>query len=610
MNQLKQYLLTLSWIVISGLNHSTQAATPDAGQLLETLPSSPILEKYLGSKIIDNNSGTKPKPTIPSSTKPLANDENVENSVASSPAPENNKEDSTAAPAAGKQNNKGPSITVRRFIVEDATIFSNEFLASLLNDLLDQQLPLTKIIEGIERITKYYQNANYFLARAYLPPQSGLNGELKIKVIEGQISEIKPPVLINDPNGRVSARVVATMTDQGILKNKTVSRDSLERGVLLVGDLVGSEIKAGMSPGAEVGTTNLNLETIEKNRFSGNVTLDNYGSRYTGTWRLNSGINLTHPLFAGDLVGLRAVVAQGLHYFMGLYQFPLGYNGLKIGVNTGILDYKLCCGSPTDGSGQAQTFTATTSYPLILTQTRALHLETSLEHKAMKDDTAGVNTSDKRVDVASISVNLRKADENLVQRAQLALTLGKVDLSGNPSALAQDRTTAKTNGSYSKLKFNYSGRYQVDANDALELKTNGQYTTNNLDSSEKISLGGFDGIRAYPTSEGSGDIGIVGRLEWLRLIPQEILPGQLELSAFLDSGYIRLNAKSWPGGNTSNQFNAYWVNGLGIGSSWLGNQGSSINALIATSLGNNPNNTTSDGKNEKMRFWLTINQLF
>jgi hemolysin activation/secretion protein len=41
----------------------------------------------------------------------------------------------------------------------------------------------------------------------------------------------------------------------------------------------------------------------------------------------------------------------------------------------------------------------------------------------------------------------------------------------------------------------------------LQLLANAQFADKNLDSSEKLSLGGATGVRAYPSGEASGDEG-------------------------------------------------------------------------------------------------------
>jgi hemolysin activation/secretion protein len=64
----------------------------------------------------------------------------------------------------------------------------------------------------------------------------------------------------------------------------------------------------------------------------------------------------------------------------------------------------------------------------------------------------------------------------------------------------------------------------------------GQWAGNNLNSSEKYSLGGVYGVRAYPQGEASGDMGSMLNLE----LAHNFTP-QLRGVLFYDYGHIRIN---------------------------------------------------------------------
>jgi hemolysin activation/secretion protein len=64
----------------------------------------------------------------------------------------------------------------------------------------------------------------------------------------------------------------------------------------------------------------------------------------------------------------------------------------------------------------------------------------------------------------------------------------------------------------------------------------GQWAGNNLNSSEKYSLGGVYGVRAYPQGEASGDMGSTLKLELTHNFISQVR-GVL----FYDYGHIRIN---------------------------------------------------------------------
>ena len=73
----------------------------------------------------------------------------------------------------------------------------------------------------------------------------------------------------------------------------------------------------------------------------------------------------------------------------------------------------------------------------------------------------------------------------------------------------------------------------------------GQLAFDNLDSSEKMELGGAYGVRAYPEGEAYGDQGYVATLE-ARAVAGPVdggCPGQLQLIAFVDVGEVDFAAR-------------------------------------------------------------------
>ena len=104
------------------------------------------------------------------------------------------------------------------------------------------------------------------------------------------------------------------------------------------------------------------------------------------------------------------------------------------------------------------------------------------------------------------------------------------------------------------------------------LALSGQQASKNLASAEKMSLGGPNGVRAYPVGEANGDSGnlITGELRYL--VPGfKVLEGDVNVLAFYDWGQVYINEKPRP---TDTQ-NKRSISGYGVGAS-LGREGEFI----------------------------------
>lgn len=102
-------------------------------------------------------------------------------------------------------------------------------------------------------------------------------------------------------------------------------------------------------------------------------------------------------------------------------------------------------------------------------------------------------------------------------------------------------SSAHTTGHYYKTNLNLYRIQRVNHRLNLHLSFAGQLASKNLDSSEKLPLGGPSAVRAYPVNEASGDAGYVatGELRWNLPAPR------MQLTAFVDGGHVQINKNPW-----------------------------------------------------------------
>lgn len=133
------------------------------------------------------------------------------------------------------------------------------------------------------------------------------------------------------------------------------------------------------------------------------------------------------------------------------------------------------------------------------------------------------------------------------------------------------------NGQYSFLTIaaNYQGRL-TDSGLGLYAKMRAQgMPSRNLDTYNRMSLGGVNGLRAYTTLDGIGDMGAMGSLE----LRQQYLVDHF-VGAFYDGGIVKQNRNPVPG-----QFNTpYALQDIGLS---LGGyvKGFNYNASLAKAIG-------------------------
>jgi hemolysin activation/secretion protein len=167
---------------------------------------------------------------------------------------------------------------------------------------------------------------------------------------------------------------------------------------------------------------------------------------------------------------------------------------------------------------------------------------------------------------------------------------GLLDLAGSPNedSLAKDANPA---GNYNKLRYSVGREQFINSNWSLYGSFSGQWANKNLDSSEKVVLGGNSGIRAYGPSEAGGANGQILNMEARWRYSQA-----LALSAFYDLGCIQINVSNdYSGAPTLND---YCLKGGGLAATWTSDKGASLKAVWARRTGVNPNANIETGQDQ------------
>jgi hypothetical protein len=74
----------------------------------------------------------------------------------------------------------------------------------------------------------------------------------------------------------------------------------LERGLLLMSDLPGVTVQSTLTPGQQVGTSDLLVDVDDARRVQGSIDADNEGNVYTGRVRIGGTLQVNDLLGIGD----------------------------------------------------------------------------------------------------------------------------------------------------------------------------------------------------------------------------------------------------------------------------------------------------------------------
>ena len=512
----------------------------------------------------------------------------------------------------------GPTIVVKEFRFRGYEgLASEQELQKVVKDSIGMSLGVAELQRVAERITAELRVKGHFLARAYLPKQDVTGGVVEIAVIQARSDG---GVVFNRAvEVRLRPEKLQKMVDAVIKADQPLREDELERVLLLVNDLPGISARAVLEPGTLPGTTRITANVTEADMLSGAMWVDNSGNRYTGSWRGNGLVSVSDPFRIGDEANVMFSGSDGLLQGRIFYATPIGSRGLRADVSYSDMQYKIVEGAPLfDAKGSAQTVGTGASYPLIRRRTFRLTANAGYEFAALVDKAFSLTIRDKQVHTGTAGVTGDHSD-NFAGGGFLtfsaAVSGGYLDLSKVSADEAADKSGPRSAGSFGRFTLAVSRTQHVTDQLTFTASYLGQYASQNLDSSQKFSLGGPNGVRAYPVGEATGDEGHLFNFECRQVVPVGLKKGSVHAIGFLDTGHITLNKTPWAGSVTSaTGENSYWLSGVGLGLEVIKPDRYTIRATYAHKLGSNPgrsaNGMDADGRDTAGRIWAMVQLTF
>ena len=456
---------------------------------------------------------------------------------------------STVAPAGAE----GIRLTVSRFVITGATIYSEADLAPLYADMLGGEITLAAIYDLARRITAKYGAAGYVLSRAVVPPQNlGPRGAVvRIQVVEGYVDQVIWPM-------EKLARYRDFFTDYTarIVADRPANIRTLERYLLLANDLPGLKFATSLKPSA----TNPNASTlvveVKEKMIDAIARVDNRGTTARGPWQYLGALTVNniaaaHEAFTVTYAGTFQL--EELQYIAASYRQVLTSEGL-----TAFANASYGVGRPgtellrlQNYRTRSATFDAGLFYPVI--RSREANLTVSGLGFVTDDDSfifAGAPFTHDRLRGFRVKADADWADSFLgINQVNVTVSHGIQGLGSttNDNPIASRPFTGRVD--FSKAEGTFSRLQPLFANFSMFLAAYAQYAGTPLLVSEQCSYGGRFFGRAFDPSQLLGDHcwAVLGELRYDIATPWKQLT-RLQLYGFADHGetYILQPAPGTP----------------------------------------------------------------
>jgi hemolysin activation/secretion protein len=515
--------------------------------------------------------------------------------------------DAPRAPASAD----GPTLMVKGFQLSGNTIFSSDELLALVRPWVGKEAGTDQLLDAAEAIKNRYKDAGFFLTQVFVPAQEVPNGIVTLRIVEARVGETHAEIATQ----RVSPAIVDGYMKL-LPKGSAVTEQSVERPLLLLNDLPGVKVTSVLRPGAETGEADLLVKVVDEGRaFGGDGYIDNAGNESTGEVRVGADLVANGLLGQGESWTLGGLVTEhdGVDLVRAGVTLPVGTYGTKATLSFTDLNYKVlgAAFSKLDADGDAMVGSLNVQHPVIRSRNFNLFAVGGGDVKGLDDRTNGGGTHDKRVVfIGHLGVTGDFRDE----RFGGSLNSFTLTINGGENKI---RTTAEqvkdadpvggheTSGSFEHLDGDYQRLQAITDTTSVLLSMRGQLAFQNLDTSEKSSLGGPRGVRAYAVGDGVGDDLFQGTLELRQRIPAWTLyNAPFVLSAFLDGGRV----KDWhdPIAGVDSD-NMHTLGGYGVGLNMTSRDDFQFRLDIAHRI-NKSDLAGSD--NRKTRAWASLQKWF
>ncbi|HAJ90265.1 MAG TPA: hypothetical protein DCM27_04530 [Rhodospirillaceae bacterium] len=407
--------------------------------------------------------------------------------------------------------------TVRFFLkavtIDGARIYPPSVWDELLADMKNRDVSVADLYRLAGQITNRYRADGYVMAQAFLPPQTLKDGVARILVIEPFIDEVKTEGAV--PQGFIVQKTLAPW-----YRHKILNVGDLETTLLRINDLPGVHVQSVIEPQPghpTPGALALRLIFTKTPPLSGEVSFDNFGSKYIGPFQ--GGARLTMDNLFGHMAETTLQIftptqMRELLYGNITHHIPALWSGftfdLAANYSRVVPGYTL---SVNDVKSQSRTFSAGVTQSIIRSRSTNLAVSASLESRDSTTKTLGTKLSEDKLTVAMVETAYETADGwSGLNAANIKLRQG-MNIMGARKTGSAGLSRLEGESDFTSLQFQVSRLQKITQEWSLYTNLRGQYAPQPLLSSEEFGYGGNPTGRAYNASEIVGDRGLAGTIE-------------------------------------------------------------------------------------------------
>lgn len=422
-------------------------------------------------------------------------------------------------------------ITVQRIEFSGNTLFTSAELQAAVSGYLNRAISLVDIYGAADAVADLYIQKGYSLVTVNVPPQRVTDGSILLQVSEGRVANVSV-----SGNDRYSANHVATYLGE-FRSGRIYQAGDLQAGLRTLNSLPGLSARASIKPGTEPETGDVTIEVTE-DPFQGSLFIDNYGRKSVGEYRATAVATFNNPLYIEDQLQLVGLISENsLAKFGSLtYSRPVNFSGTRLRLNYAHAEFEID-DLPVDG--RSRSGEVMLEQPLLRDGRQTLTGTFGVTRSLSNADFSGLVFNQTSITLFRTGLAYTRTYDNS-SVTQISTSLASNFQTNNPGSEDPDSGDQR-------LKWDLDVQHLMQLSRAFQLylRANGAWSPDPLVDTEKYSIGGPGGVRAFPGAELRGDSGYFGTVALRHTMP--IGPATLRSRLFADSGRVFAEEGEDPG---------------------------------------------------------------
>lgn len=427
-------------------------------------------------------------------------------------------------------------------------------LAGVLRPFIGKPLSLSLIAEAQAAIAGVYRRAGYPFVSVTIPPQEITGGVLNLRVLEFGFGQVTARGVEGERARALVAKVNAPAGGRISSAGVNEDLDWLNRSPF-------RRVQGLFSPGSEVGRSDLALEVTRGKPWQVYAGYSNTGSKATDRDRFNLGAGFAIPGIDGAFGSYQLTASPDLFEDLGgifpkhddhraLYVSHSGSFVLPVGARQAI-DFRPAFIATRQENDFFTFDTSIVELPLyyrtalsnILPGVYGGEVYAGIEYKHLSRDTffSDILIGSADAELFQFGIGMAKSFTD-----KLGSTRVDLHVKANPGGIVADNTDSAwnsySNGAVTDISYAYLGgslTRQTDLGHDFQFNSDVlfQLAGQALPDTERLSLGGLDGVRGYDLDDAVADTGIIIRNELRSPIVSPTGQDRLSPFAFLDLGF-------------------------------------------------------------------------